>query len=570
MWKWQEVQEMLRKRQIKEWLAVIASALLLASAYPPINSGTTAFIALVPLLIVLRHTEPKRGFFLGWLFGFIFRLINLSWLIALKDNGGPLVLVAVGLVALSAYTAIYTGLFSYVVTSFWHVAKKKDIPMPMLFRAIAWISEPILWIGAEYLVGSVLTGFPWNPLAATQVNNLALLSSVSLFGAATLSAIVVLVNSAISSFAIRLWYDLLAPRFKNTNDEPMQRPSKAPRTIPLTLTIILLIVICWLGIDKVREIDRNALLGQKFKIALVHPDIPCIFERNDSSIEAANEALLTYTKIAAAAKPDATIWPETSLPGFIPYDKQAAELITDALTETKTPLIAGGVEYFRVANNQDGLIYNSAFLFTPGPAIADVYRKRHLVPCGEYIPLESKFPILKRFAPTGFSCEAGTEQKTFSISKNIGTNKVEIQLAPLICFEDVFPYQARDAALNGASALICLANDAWFDGTCESEQHLAQAILRAAETRLPVLRSTNRGVTALILPNGRVIQRLGNGRGSGTPGFLIAEAAIDPTPKKTFYTRYGDTFLSIPAAGLLIGAALAIALVRRLKRKAMR
>lgn len=570
MWKWQKVQEMLRKRQIVENLAVIASALLLASAYPPLSSGTTAFFALVPLLIVLRHASPSRGFFLGWLFGFTFRLINLSWLIALKDNGGPLILVAVGLIILSIYTAIYTGLFSYVIASFWHIAKKKEIPMPMLFRALAWTAEPILWVGAEYLVGSVLTGFPWNPLAATQVNNLALLSSVALFGSATLSAILVIVNGAIASLVIRLWFDLIAPRFK-TKFTPSQEPSKAPRTIPLTIAIVILIVTCWLGVDNVRKIDAASQQEPKLRIALVHPDIPCIFERNDGTIEAANEALKNYTAIAAAAKPDATIWPETSLPGFIPYDQQAAELIIDALNTTAAPLIAGGVEYVRQPDNNDGILYNSAFLFQPGPTIADVYRKCHLVPFGEYIPLESKFNFLKRLAPTGFSCEAGTIQKAFTIKpKQSTTNQVEIKLSPLICFEDVFPYQARQAAQNGASALICLANDAWFDGTSESEQHLAQAILRAAETRLPVLRSTNRGVTALILPNGRVLQRLGNGKGSGTPGFLIAELAIEQKPKQTLYTRFGDALFSIPSAGLLLGASIAIAFVRKLKRKAQR
>lgn len=555
---------MLRKRQLGESLAAIASALLLSTAYPPINSGMTAFFALVPLLVVLRHANPGRGFFLGWLFGFAFRLVNLSWLLSLKNNGAPFLLVLLGLLALAAYTALYTGLFGYVASSFWYIAQKKEIPKPLLFRTGAFVAEPLLWVGAEYLVGCVLTGFPWNPLAATQVNNLALLSSVSLFGAATLSAIILLTNSSLTSLAIRIWYDLFAPRFYQT-EEPRQKPSKAPRTIPLTIAVILIIITCWHGIDSVRHFDKEAKEGQKIKIALIHPDIPCIFEQNGTGTEDINEALLNLTKIAAMASPDMTIWPETILPGFIPYDRDAANLITQALAETKTPLIAGGVEYIRNEAQNDGILYNSAFYFIPGPTISNVYRKCHLVPFGEYIPLESKFPFLKRLAPQGFSLEAGKEQTIFTI--NAQTNNFKLKAAPLICFEDVFPYQAREAAQNGANALISLANDSWFDKTCESEQHLAQAVLRAAETQLPVFRSTNRGVSALILPNGRVIQRLGNGNGSGTPGFLIAESAINPSPKTTLYTRYGDSLFSIPAAGLLAGAAIAIATIRRLKRK---
>ena len=134
----------------------------------------------------------------------------------------------------------------------------------------------------------------------------------------------------------------------------------------------------------------------------------------------------------------------------------------------------------------------------------------------------------------------------------------------LICFEDVFPYLARRAVNAGADLLITLANDAWFDGSCESEQHLAQAVLRCAENHRPMLRSTNRGVSAFIDQNGRVVRRIGSGRGSGEPGFAVHELAIATGAPRTPYARYGDWLLSIPAAAVLVAVAIGSRFTRRI------
>ena len=557
--------------------AALLSSLLLWLAFPPAGSADAAFFALVPLLVVLRVAgSPRRGFALGYAFGLAFRLGNLSWLLALRNNGGPVALVVLGLAALSAYAALYTGLFGLAVASLWKFARKDDIPAPWLFRAGAWICEPLLWVGAEHLVGSVLSGFPWNPLAATQYKNLALLSCLSLFGTATLSALLVAVNAGIASLALRIWDDALAPRFAafagGGQPDAAQRRSKVPRSLPLFLALLAVIAVWWNGMTKVRKADIAAAAAPKFRISVVHPDLPSIFERAGMTVEAACETLLSYAELAGSTGPDLTVWPETSLPGYIPYDKDAARLIQDACVRTGAPLVAGGVEYVpRPGGGEDDcLIFNSAFQFVEGPAIAGRYRKRHLVPFGEFIPFESKIPALKRLAPTGFSCEAGTESVLFEIQgRASASNGVRIVGAPLICFEDVFPYLARDAALAGADVLVSLANDSWFDGSAESEQHLAQSVMRAVETGLPVIRSTNRGVSAFILPNGRILRRLGNGRGSGTPGFIVDDFGIPPRRGKadTFYVRHGDGLVGTPCSGLLLGIALAVWIVRRAKKR---
>ncbi len=152
-------------------------------------------------------------------------------------------------------------------------------------------------------------------------------------------------------------------------------------------------------------------------------------------------------------------------------------------------------------------------------------------------------------------------------TEHITHSKAKAKLAPLICFEDAFPYITRKAAQEGASALVVVVNDAWFTGTSLAEQHLAQAVLRAFETGLPVIRATNSGVSSVILPNGRITKRLGTGAHDEPAGFFIEELGIEDKPKQTLYTRIGDNCLAIPCAGLLIGILFAMALIRHQKRK---
>lgn len=557
---------MLRTRQITTLLPIALSAILLALAYPPVAMADLAFFATVPLLIILRQTTPKRGFLYGYAFGFLFRLINLSWLISLKDNGGPLSLVIVGLLALSLYCAIYTGLFGYAVSSLWTLAKKDLIPMPLAFRTLAWICEPLLWAGSEHLTGTILTGFPWNPLAATQYKNLALLSTVSLMGSGFLSAILIAINSSIASLLIRLWDDIQLRRTLRANT--LLPPwTKVPRTLPLFCTLITLIAIWWHGIDRVRAIDRAK--GKEIRASLIHPDAPSIFEKNASSLEDLCKLLFDYSSMAASSEPDLIVWPETILPGSLPYDPMAIDLITNTLASTSTPLITGGVEFYSPSSPLgESVLYNCAFFFNPGPTMAKPYKKRHLVPFGEYIPLESKIPLLKQFAPTGFSCEPGSEIVLHKVP--VTTNGIiscYARIAPLICFEDAFSSLARESAQEGATILLSIANDAWFDGSYAAEQHLAQSVLRSVETGLPMLRATNKGVSAFILPNGRILRRCGNGQGSTAPGFITSELPFSLSPEETLYVKYGDNLFSSPTAGLLLGITTATFIIRRKMRK---
>ena len=527
--------------------AAIISGLLLALAFPPLAQADVVFFALVPLILVIRASEPRRGFRLAFFSGLAFWILDLAWLWRLKDNGGPLPLVVFGHIALAAVCALFTGLFGYAASTLWSAARKRD--SAILNGVLALLAEPLLWLGAEYIRGTILSGFPWNPLAASQYRNPAMLHAASWAGSGLVSGLIVAVNAGIASFAYRLWRDIFKRR-PNTSRFKI-------RSAELAIALMAM-CLCWMqGISVIREDARASRTQRRLRAALVHPDIPCIFEKDDDSVREANETLLRYTAFSAGASPDICLWPETSLPGYYPYDQDAFDLLVSAIDSLHgTPLLVGAVELrYGEQEGPDGKrpydIYNTAFLF--GKGLRASYRKQHLVPFGEFIPLESKIPFLKKLAPAGFSCTAGDGPRVFKIDP-VATNAPGA--GALICFEDAFPYLSRRAVNAGADLLVTLANDAWFDGSCESEQHLAQAVLRCAENHRPMLRCTNRGVSAFIDRNGRVIRRIGSGRGSGEPGFAVHELPVPTSAPRTPYSRYGDWLLTIPAAAFLVGVAL--------------
>ena len=141
-----------------------------------------------------------------------------------------------------------------------------------------------------------------------------------------------------------------------------------------------------------------------------------------------------------------------------------------------------------------GRLYNSAALYLRDAAAKDmqVYDKVHLVPFGEFIPGDELFPALKNLAPVG-SCTPG-ELKVLDFRG--------VKLGPAICFEDTDSAQMRRLAQMGAQVLVFVTNDSWFANSCEAMQHAWQAVARAVETGLPVVRVGNSGVTGIVEPSG--------------------------------------------------------------------
>ncbi len=539
--------------------AAAATGLLLFASFPPLGQADAAWFALAPLLLALRDITPRRGFRLGWLAGMVFWMGSLSWLWRLVDNGGPLILVLLGHGALAAYCALYSGLFGMAVAWLWRNARIESRPFVRILATL--LLHPLLWTGTEYLRGVLFTGFSWNNLAVSQYRNLALIQCASFGGTTAVSFLIVAVNGGIASLVERIARDLRSIR--RPAAPPPPRKQFLPRSSELMLAMLLALAAWVWGMDRIRAHRRSFEAMPRSRIAVIHPDAPSFFERRGNESAEFIEQMLAFTELASAGRPHLVVWPETALPGALPHDEDTRGLVAEAVRIARAPLLAGGMFIETIADDNGGRkarFYNGAFLFNPRGAIESVYHKQHLVPFGEYIPGDVLFPRLAHLSPIGFSCSPG-RQSTLMPLKTADAGR-GLWLSPLICFEDAMPYLARRAVAKGASLLVNLTNDAWFDGSHQSEQHLAQAVLRCVENGVPMVRCANRGVSAVILPTGRIARRLGDGTGSGTPGFLVDEVPLPAAHPNTPFNRWGELPWGLPGV-LMLAFFLGAVIVER-------
>jgi len=198
---------------------------------------------------------------------------------------------------------------------------------------------------------------------------------------------------------------------------------------------------------------------------------------------------------------------------------------------------------------EDGHEYNAAVLVSGSTQQMQIYRKIHLVPFGEYIPLRRSFPLFAAVAGKWVAgdFDFGKDYTVFPLTKD------DVLVASLICFEDTIGDLTRRFVLNGANLLVNVTNDGWFLHSAASHQHLDNAIFRCVETRRPMVRAANTGVTCFVNEFGRVTQILqDDAGGTFTEGVLTGEVNVPQDRQLTFYVRYGELFAQLCAVVTLI------------------
>src|SRR5207245_2207851 len=232
------------------------------------------------------------------------------------------------------------------------------------------------------------------------------------------------------------------------------------------------------------------------------------------------------------------------------------EFCMDLAASAESDLLLGTID----EENRD--VYSAALLISDGGERVQVYRKVHLVPFGEYVAGRHRVPLLARIVgdqvPGDFS--AGREYTVFSLTNS------DVQVAPLICFEDTIGELVRRFVLPaetnpGANLLVDITNDGWFLHSAGSEQHLANSVFRCVETRRPMVRAANTGVTCFVNEFGRVTQVLQDETGSTfTEGVLTGDVDIPIAHELTFYSRRGELFAQLCACVTLVAIVVRIAL----------
>jgi apolipoprotein N-acyltransferase len=489
---------MMKVMKKKDILLSLFSGLLLILSFPNFDLEFLAWVALVPLLYSIEGKGLYRSFLLGFLTGMISFLGILYWIVVAVHTYGnvPLILSGFILLLLVTYLSLYMGAFTY----FTRLIQIRSGLQPILLT-------PILWVALEYLRSLLLTGFPWANLSYSQYLNLPFIQMADVTGAYGLSFVILLVNGTLF-LVIHQW---------------------SKKTFPFKEVIIAAIILLGFliyGYLKMGRIDRQMTRNPPLKVGLVQGNIDQSVKW-DKSFEI--ETLKIYEKLSfrvAEAKPDLIIWPETATPFFFQDAREYQPFVLDIPKKTNAFLLFGTPSY-RI---QKGKVnhYNSAYLVSPSGELLGKYDKIHLVPFGEYVPMQDLLFFIGSLGEGIGDFKPGREIFNFSLPQG--------KFGVLICFEIIFPDLCRRFVKKGANFLVTITNDAWFGKTSAPYQHFSIATFRAVENRVFVARAANTGITGFIDPRGKIIKE----------GGIFTEEALNGTirlsSQKTFYTLYGDIF----------------------------
>ena len=545
------------RKHIPAAAAALLSAVLLTAAFPPFGETASIAVAVAPLLVVARLASPKKSAWTWFGGGFAFWFATLGWMPAICKNNGPWPLVGLGWFGLAALCAGYFALFGWLSARAWRRFDRWGLAF-----------EPVLWAGVEWLRGWLFTGFAWNFLGTALVPVPDFLAPARVGGVYLVSALVVLVNGVFATLACRVVAQM--------RREAAPLRNRWIRSLETAVPLAVVLLVSWLSRDpRTTNHEPRTTNHASLRVALVQRNAPCVFRagQEERDPEKGYRGLMAG---AAVSCPDLVVWGESAMSEFRLKDASAhlsgarARHVARAFSRLAggAALLTGG-DYVEQTNGALR-VYNGAGLYTPVGDGMDfqVYAKQHLVPFGEYIPFDKWFPALQGLSPIGVSLYPG-EAKVMEVPVRDGDRRGvpdavaqqrdppagRVKVAPLICFEDTLPSLARRGAALGAQAIVLITNDSWFSHSWEAEQHAWQAVLRAVETGLPVIRTGNSGVTGVIEASGRARWlRDDTGRPLvDVPGCQLETVQVRSAPRLTPYTRSGDWPLLVLFAASLAG-----------------
>jgi apolipoprotein N-acyltransferase len=467
-------------------------------------------LAFAGLLDLLRRTEHRtEAFVLGWCFGFAHFLLGLYWIgIAFFSEAERFGVFAVpAVLLLCAYLACYPAIAGWLT-----VLHRWESPIASaLVLAVAWTA-------GEAVRGTLFGGFPWNLIGyafaqSTEVSQLAALTGI--YGLSLLAL-------ALGGLPV-VWLDR----------------SERARWQPLAAGAAVLATI-WVG-GAIRLADGVAQPDDAVRLRLVQGNIP---QEDKWQREARARAFERHLTLSSQRQGAVThvVWPESAAPYPLDQDGVAREMIAQVVPPGGL-LLTGG-ERFDLSRAPPRA-WNTLFVLDDTGAIVARYDKRDLVPFGEFLPLRG---VLSRF---------GLEKLTHgSLDFQAGPGRTTITLpglppvSPLICYEAIFSGSVVDQDAR-PDWLLNITNDAWFGHSSGPYQHLAMARMRAIEEGLPLVRSANSGISAVVDSWGRTEAELGLGETG-----VLDVALPPPLPGGTTFARTGPAIALAPAALLVIGALL--------------
>jgi apolipoprotein N-acyltransferase len=437
-------------------LAAVASGLLFSLAFPPVEWVLLLPLAPVVWLVALVREESRwRALISGALFGLAYWCASIPWIVYVVTHyggqSGPMGVVC--LVLLAAILAEWPAIVAWGTVS---VA-----PAGSMARLVAF---PVLWMATEHARCHVYRGFPWNLTAHALYRHPVWVQTAAVWGVCGVGALVVAIPALLAAAAVRR------------------------RWTPLAAAALLVLVAG--GWGAVRLAWPRAA-GPSLTVALLQPNQT---EGMRSTLEGAAwgyREVLAQAREAADTMPDLIVIPESALPVY--WDR------SPALRQDLATVASGGaaILFNDVVEEGDGRYYNTARLLTPGGLAGPPYRKVHLVPFGEYVPLPRVFFFVRQISNEIGAFSAAAEPTLLK------SNRLAIGVG--ICYEILYPSLARREVDSGANLLATISNDSWYGRAGAQQQHFAGAVLRTVENSRYLVRAAITGISGIVDDRGRIL-----------------------------------------------------------------
>jgi apolipoprotein N-acyltransferase len=475
----------------------------------------------VALAREVRSPRPlARAFILGLTTGAVYFAGTLYWLVETMTTFGglatPLAMFAAGL--LVAYLSLFPAAFAVIVRSVYQSVG----PMGLLIAVPAWLTTEL---GRQY----VWDGFPWALLGYSQVTWLSIAQTASVVGVYGLSGLLVLVSAAAAIAMV----------------------GGRGRWIPAAASLALVGVAAAWGAQRLAA-STLASRGEVVRVAVLQGNVEQDQKWDPALVDEISNRYFEMTRQAIAAGATFILWPESSTPFLFERDILRGAEVRRLAREGNVTLLVGSdqVEPVKTAptSKPENLYYNAAFLVRPDGQVGAVYRKMHLVPFGEYVPLKRLLFFVGPIIESVSDFTPGQER----VLLPVGAHKA----STAICYEVIYGNMIRDSVRAGSQLLTTITNDAWYGRSSAAYQHWEQASMRAIENGRYLARAANTGISGFVDPYGRVLQA------SSLFEQRLMVADLRFVSDHTIYTRIGDLVAWI---SLVITAAAVLA-VRRGRR----
>lgn len=473
------------------------AGLLLTTAFAPFNLAPLAIVSPALLFVFIYEVKPKRAAVLAFVYGLGLFGSGVSWVYVSIHNFGNMAapLAAFAVLIFVSILSAYLALFAWVQA---RLQEKMNEGMTLL------LVMPVFWVLLEWVRSWLFTGFPWLNLGYSQI-------SWPLAGLAPWLGVYG-ISLAVAASAGVLAYAVI-------------RPGKWKRPV-------MSMLVFWLASWGLGQVNFTEASGEKLDIAVIQNNI-ALRDKWGSNRQGIVQQYVDLSRQHRDAQ--LIVWPEAAIPMYWHRQEQQLRAGLADIINSGSSLVIGAPEYMQDADGRRS--YNSAFILAGNGSDADrIYRKRHLVPFGEYIPLKPVFGWLLKVLHIPMS--------DFSSGENGNSHyRVNGHIAALsICYEDSFGEELIEQ-MPEAGLIINLSEDAWFGNSLAPHQRVQIARMRALETGRPLIRAANTGPSLVIGADGDIQASTAQFRQA------VMRATVQPMQGATPYVIVGN-------AGILLILAL--------------